>query len=294
MSELSASAGAGAQVCGARTQACSVHTRVNASSPPFIRTGPPILLSASHHPGIHWVLLDISRDAFPLPAVSDAMVVRLPLPKRLAGSPKHSVCLASGKALERLQQQARSHQRQQQHVDMVRHDRKRSNMVLPQIGPFEQRSDYQLRDRLLPQEHGAGGGTVETSIDPNKCLPARKFVSRRISAMGKTPMQMPGNEEPLALRIDMGQPAGWMHRSNSAPPPIKLSYIALKRGTHACSVHTRANAKCLPAASREQERAKARSHECERCTHECVRHNSQGNTQANGQPGKCAWRRGLI
>jgi hypothetical protein len=114
--------------------------------------------------------------------------------------------------------------------------------------------------------------------------------------MGKTPVQIPGNEEPLAFRIDMGQPAGRLHCSDSATYPTKISRNRNRgartrlcnRGarTPACSVHTRVNAsspfpsvrpgipqrKRAPALSTNPSVNISRSHECERGTQECVRH----------------------
>jgi hypothetical protein len=111
--------------------------------------------------------------------------------------------------------------------------------------------------------------------------------------MGKTPVEVPGNKEPLVFRIDMGQPAGRWHCPDSATYPIKISPNPTRgaRGAlwaHACSVHTRVNAsspfaptppslpqrKSAPTAlnSANHPANISRSHECERCTHECVRH----------------------
>jgi hypothetical protein len=121
--------------------------------------------------------------------------------------------------------------------------------------------------------------------------------------VGKTPMEIPGNEEPLVFRIDMGQPAGRLHCPDSAAYPIIISpnpvrphtLGAYNRGvynrgarTRACRVHTRVNASSAlfaptrPVIPQRQHAPAAlstnpstnisRSHECERCTHECVRH----------------------
>jgi hypothetical protein len=175
---------------------------------------------------------------------------------------------------------------------MVRHDGKRSEIVLAQIGAFEERSNHDFRNGLLPQVHGTGSCAVEISIPPDKSSPARKLMRRRISAMGKTPMQVPGNEEPPVLRIDVWQAASRMHRSNSANAPVKLSHNCESNcgaRTRACSVHTRVNAFLAIQAIPQRKWAPtrliranqplniSRSHECERCTHECVRHNAPAN-----------------
>jgi hypothetical protein len=301
---------------GARTHACSVHTRVNASSPPIIRTGPCIFFSAADQPSLNRVSFDVSQNPLPLPIVAHPMVVRFPLPELLPRSPKYKVRPSGSNALDRLQQQARRRRRQQQHVHMIRHDGKCSEIVLAQFDALEQRGDHQLRDSFPSQERGAGSRTIQVLIPPDKCLPARELMRWRIPGVGKTPMEIPGNEEPLFFRIDVRQPAGRLHCSDSAAYPIKISPNPVRwpstslcqhqlvrapvgvstsfgasagiRGarTHACSVHTRVNAsapfspahpsipqrKCAPAHSTNRPANISRSHECERGTHECVRH----------------------
>ncbi len=301
-----ARASVSASVRGARTHACSVHTRVNASSPPLMRTGPGIFLGTASHSHLHRIFLNITANPLPFPIVSNPMVVRFPLPEPFARSPKYPVRLAGRPTFKRFQQQTRPHHRQQQHMHMVRHDGKCPEMVLAQFDPFEQRSNHQLCDSVLFQKHRTGSGAIHISVHPNKCLPARELMRRRISAMGKAPMEVPGNEEPLVFRIDMGQPAGRLHCSYSAPYPIKFSpnpkggplthdastCVARTRGarTPACRVHTRVNAsspfastrpniprrKCAPTAliSANPPANISRSHECERGTQECVRHRS--------------------
>jgi hypothetical protein len=263
----------------ARTHACSVHTRVNASSPLHMRTGPGIFFSAVNHSRFHRVFLNIGANPLPFPFIAHPMVVGFPLPERLAGSSKYKVRGSGGKAFERLQQQARSHHRQQQHMHMVRHDGKRSKIILAQFGPFEQRSNHQFRDRWLFQKQGAGSGAIHILVHPNKCLSGGEFVRRRISPMGKAPMEVPGNKEPLIFRINMGQSAGRLHCSKSAPYPTKISPNSNpNRGarTPASSVHTHVNASSpfapTPFISANHLANTSRSHECERGTHECVRH----------------------
>jgi len=286
---------------GARTRACSVHTRVNAFSPLFMRTGPSIFLSAADQPSLHRIFLDVSQNPFPLPIIAHPMAVRFPLPELLAGPAKYYVRPSGSNALNRFQQQARSHYGQEQQVHMIRHDGKCPKMVLAQFDAFEQRSDQQVRDSFPLQERRTRSRTIQISIPPDKCLPARELMRRRISPMGKASVQIPGNEEPLVFRTHVGQPAGRLHCSDSAAYPIKISPNPVRwpstsfgastssagiRGarTHACSVHTRVNAsppfshtrpsiserKCAPAHNRSA--SFSRSHECERCTHECVRH----------------------
>jgi hypothetical protein len=310
-------------VCGARTHACSVHTRVNAFSPSPISARPGIFLSRPNQPGLHRIFLKISRNPLPLPIVPHAMVVRFPLPERLSRSPKYPVRLSRRDALKRLQQQARRYQGPQQHMHMVRHNHKRANIILPQFGALENGSDHEFRNAALPQEHGTGSRMVEIPVHPDKCLPARELGRGRIPGMGKTAMQVPTDKEPVVGRVDVRQPSSRIHYLGSAKPSARISNIralnhTYTRGlaptlshiptrshfshawarhlscgarTYACSVHTRVNASAplprtlgVPRSKRAHTPLIAphlpnisRSHECERCTHKCVRHNPSGN-----------------
>jgi hypothetical protein len=333
-------------VCGARTHACSVHTRVNAFSPPPISTRPGIFLGSANQPGLHRIFLNISRNPLPLPIVAHATVVGFPLPERFARPPQDSVRLSRRHALKRLQQQARRRQRPQQDVHMVCHNHKRAKIVLSQVGSFESGSNHQFRNAFLPQEHRADSRMIEISIHPNKRLSAIELSRRRISGVGKTPMQIPTNKEPAVGSVDMRQPSSRIHYLDRVNPFQRISNIGigsstlsgistptrhLSRGarTHACSVHTfqerstpalilkhlwgglatccrlrvpsgpgpslwigrprrpefpaqemlpkgssfaRANTSAPFLRTHAHPPHISRSHECERCTHECVRH----------------------
>ncbi len=171
----------------------------------------------------------------------------------------------------------------------------------PSSTPLNSDAITSFRNSFLSQEHRTGSSAIHISVHPNKGLAGGKLLRRRIPPMGKAPMQMPGNKEPLVFGIDMGQPAGRLHCSKSAPYPTKISpnpkggpptrstsiLCARIRGarTPACSVHTRVNAsspfaparpsipqrKCVPISTNPPANI-SRSHECERCTQECVRH----------------------
>src|SRR5580700_10668628 len=81
--------------------------------------------------------------------------------------PSNKVSLTSRIPLERLQQPARRHLRQQEHVDVVCHDSECSELIVTKFHAVEKRVDHQMGDRLLPQEHGAGASKVQVPIDPD-------------------------------------------------------------------------------------------------------------------------------
>src|SRR5271155_892313 len=106
---------------------------------------------------------------------------------------------------------------------MVRHDGKCPEIVLAQFDSLEQRENYQLRDTILSQEHRTASGAIHISVHPNKRLAGGELMRWRIPPMGKAPMKVPGNEEPLTFRIDMGQPAERLHCSHSVTYALKIS-----------------------------------------------------------------------
>ena len=93
-------------VCGARTLACRVHTRVNAVAPSRICTRPRIILGSRNQPRLHWIPFNVTGDLAPLPLISHPMIVGLALPKLLPSAIQQPVRFPRCNALERFQQQA--------------------------------------------------------------------------------------------------------------------------------------------------------------------------------------------
>jgi hypothetical protein len=169
------------------------------------------------------------------------MVIGLPLPELLASAMKQPVGLTRGSSLERFQQQARRNRRQQKQVDVIRHDYKRSEAIVSQVLAVEERFDYKRGDGFAPQINGTRVRSVEAAIHPRKSRAIGSFASGWEVRTRQTAMQVPGEEQPAIVRVDMREAAlGW-HAPNSAVIELKIS----------------------------------RSHECERGTHECVRHETE-------------------
>ena len=226
---------------GARTHACSVHTHVNAFPPLFVCAVPKVVLPSDNDARLHRVVFDVGSNSRPFPIIAYPSIVRFPLPELLTRTPQQPVSLVRGIPLQRFQQFTRRRQWQQQHVDMVGHHNKRSETVMAEFNTFEQRFDNERGDGILPEKHRAGNRSIQAAVHPDKRFSGRKLFRRRVLSVGQTAMQVPGYEKPSVFRIDVRESA---------------------------LIH------CLGSASRR--RKISRSHECERCTHECVRHRQTG------------------
>ncbi len=224
--------------CGARTRACRVHTRVNAFAPSRICTRPRIVFNSRNQASLHWIPLNVPGDLTPFSFITNVMIVRLALPKLLARAMQQPISLPSRDALQRFQQQARRDPRQQKHVNMIGHDHERPEMILSQILAAKQRLDYQRGHRFASQTHRTGVRSIQVPIHPHKSFTIRDFAGWWKMRARQASVQIPGQEEPTVVGVQVGEAALGGHALNSGALPKKLS----------------------------------RSHECERCTQECVRY----------------------
>jgi len=236
---------------GARTRACSVHTRVNAFPPLFMCAGPKIILGSDNDVRLNGVVLDVGSNSRPLPIVTYDMVVRFAQPELLTRTPEQPVSLVRGVPLQRFQQFIGGGQWLQQHVHVVAHHNKCSELVMAEFNAFEQRFDDECGDGVLAEEHRAGNCSIQIAVHPYKSFSCGKLFRRGVLSLGQTSVQVPGYEEPSVIRIDVRESAALDH--------------------------------CLGSANWGREIS--RSHECERCTHECVRHGHTGR-QAGRQTGR--------
>ena len=234
---------------GARTRACRVHTRVNALTPPRIRTRPWIILHPLRQPSLHRIPLNVSGDLAPLLSVSHPMIIGLPLPKLVARSMQQPVRLTRRGALQRFQQKARRNRGQQQQVDMIRHDHPWSQLVVSEAFATKQRFDHKSGNCLVPQMNGSGSCPVEAAIHPSERFAIGHLARRRKVRTRQTAVQMPSEEQPAVVRIEMGKAALRSHALISGAIGYKIS----------------------------------RSHECERGTQECVRHQHRQSTRQSGE-----------
>jgi len=98
------------------------------------------------------------------------MVVRFSLPERLSGSAQQEIGLTSCEAFQRLEQAARLHQRKQQDMDMIGHDHKRTELVMPEFDSTLDGIHHQSYNCVLAEEQWAPASGIQVAIDPNEGL----------------------------------------------------------------------------------------------------------------------------
>src|SRR6266571_4797000 len=89
---------------------------------------------------------------------------------------------------------------------MVRHDDERLQVVVWQmLRAVADGIHDQLRDGLLFQVEGSNPGGVEVSVHPDKGSSRILFVRRRVERVWQAAVEIPGEEQTLALRPDVGK-----------------------------------------------------------------------------------------
>ena len=232
---------AGMRTRGARTRACRVHTRVNAWRKFRIGTRPSIILDAVNQTCLHGIPLDVLCNSPELGFISHPVIIRLALPELLPGSAEKAIRLASSRPFQSLQQFVRGDQRLQKNVNVIGHQNERAEVIMSQLHAAEQRSRDNFGDIVASQRHRTRARGIQVTIDPDEYLPAAGFSGRRKRTGGDASVQVPSEEEPAILRVKVGEAAVGVHRNSSTSAKEKFS----------------------------------RSHECERGTQECVRHNHE-------------------
>src|ERR1022692_2013445 len=196
---------------GAGTRACRDGTLAVAHGR-FCRARPGVVVRASYESGFHGIVFDVSHNSLELVFVSDPVVVRLSLPKGLAGTTEYQVSFTRGAAFQRAKQTLRRNFGPQEYVDMVGHDHPSPQLVVAKLEPALQRIHYNAGYVLPAQVHWADSGCIKVTIHPDKRLSGSES-GRRIPTLRQAAVQMPGYEEPFAFRIDVREAAtGFGHK----------------------------------------------------------------------------------
>jgi hypothetical protein len=223
---------------GARTPACRVHTRVNAPAPSRICARPRVVFRRRNQPRPYRIPLNIGSNPAPFLLASHPVIVRLALPKLFTCPMQQPVSFPRRDAFERFQQDARRNRGQQKQVDVVRHDDEGPKKILAQVFAANKRFDYQGCDCVVPEVKGTRMRLVKIAIHPCESFAPGDLSGWRKMRAWQTAMKVPGQEQPCVSGIVMRQTALGGHALISGAIVPKIS----------------------------------RSHECERGTHECVRH----------------------
>src|SRR5436853_7841577 len=96
-------------------------------------------------------------------------------------------------------------------MDMIRHDDKRIELIMPELHSTQQRVYYQFRNRVLVKKNRSVAGEIQKAIHPDKGFSRRSFPGRRITSLRKAAVQAPCDEEPTALWVDMREAAASGH-----------------------------------------------------------------------------------
>ena len=141
------------------------------------------------------------------PCGTDSQSAVSTIVSRPARTAQHPVRLACGETFQRLQETTGSNPRQYQDVNVVGHHHKGTQLIVAQGNPLMQTiHDHTCKFRLVKKQRSVAS-LIQIPVHPHESLSGRNFAGRRIAAVGKTPVQMPGHKEPLARRVSMRQAA---------------------------------------------------------------------------------------
>ncbi len=246
---------------GARTRACRAGIRAGSCVaesrlPRSVCAGPAIILGPRDQSGLHGVVLDVSGDASPFGLVAHPVVVRFALPKRLPRSAQQTVRFASRVPLQRFEQPAGRHQRQQQNVHVVGHQNERAQMIMAEFHAASKRVDDQTGNGFLPQKQRAGRGRIQAPVHPHEGLTGGDLPRWRVHCSRKAAVQVPGHEQPAALGVQVWQAAGTHNVEGCEYRGNNLSC------TRVCTRHARVRApRSLNSASCQESGAEAGAEE---------------------------------
>ena len=108
---------------------------------------------------------------------------------------------------------------------MISHDRKRAELVMTQLGAAPQRSNDERGDGLMLKKPRPPLGPVKVTIHPDKGLPGRQVMQRWVLSPTQAPIQMPNQEWPSVLRVNVREVA--MGYGKSVPERAKISRALL-------------------------------------------------------------------
>ena len=243
---------------GARTRACRVHTLVNASKlsgPCRMSARPGIFFRFSHQPSLNRIPLNVPCNPIPFLFIPHPVIVRLSPPKRLASPSQDCVRASRSGPLQSFKQVAGGNLRKQKHVDMVRHNREWSKLIVTDRGSFEKRIDHDLCNILTLEKRRPATRFIQVAVHPNESFTSRALRGGCEPRAWQASVQVPRHEQPAAVRINVRKPSLHHHSYMGGISPEKFS-VGRSARTRACRVRTPANTF----------KNSRRSQECERCT----------------------------
>src|SRR6476469_6011402 len=88
---------------------------------------------------------------------------------------------------------------------MVGHDNESAQIVESGFPAAFKFVDHRLSHFRKPQEHRPMASGIQIAVHPKEGFSGRSFARRRIQSFWQTPLQVPGDEQPAALGVDMRQ-----------------------------------------------------------------------------------------
>jgi len=189
---------------GASTRACRAGTHPGAWRP-YAGARPGVIFRSCDQPSFYRIVFDVDSDSLFFLPIADPVIVGFRLPETLPRPAKNSISFTRTCAFERTQQFIRRHFRQQQHVNVIRHDCVGSQLVMAQFHSAVQGCHNDLSYFGLPQIKRAARGVIEVAVHPYECFAIRYFVRRRITALWKAAVQTPCHEQLFAWRVNVGK-----------------------------------------------------------------------------------------
>jgi hypothetical protein len=140
--------------------------------------------------------------------IPNPVIERLALPKRFTGPAQDLVALPSREALHGLEELRGGNSRLDKHMNMVRHDHVRFQLVVAQSGIGELHGIRDDPGKILADKPGRPRpSAVEVTVQPDKCIAGRGGPGRRKVRSRQAAVKVPSDEQGLARRLPMGQPA---------------------------------------------------------------------------------------
>lgn len=183
----------------------------------------------------YWVHLNVMRHSIPLGSRAQPALIGFSLPERLAGAIQDLVGFPRRSRLQRCQEDTRRDSRQEQRVHVIPHNSKRAELVMTRFGSLVQGIHHDFSDRLLRQIGRTGASRVQVGVDPGESFTSRRLGGTTETPGGHTAVQRPGDEQPSAFWVMVGQAAARVHRPGSVVYLQKFSCAhEWGPGTHEC------------------------------------------------------------
>jgi hypothetical protein len=142
------------------------------------------------------ILFDIPADALELFMIPDQMIVAFFLPERRSSKVQHLVGKLRGESFESLGQNGQRNEGAYEHVDVVRHDRERVQVItLQNVRIMADDLDHHVCDSGLPKVDRTRASFIQQAIERSKRLSGGDRGFRKRSIGRQTAVETPRQED---------------------------------------------------------------------------------------------------